>query len=992
MRQRIAAAAVCLFAASAVLASLAPPAGAQAPAAGEAGSLDAAALGRLAEALRRDVATAASAPPGGAAAAAIRSALASLGTLEAASSGSGGEAGAATAALAALAGDGIDRERLSARAVEVLVASIDPAATGPEDLVAAFSELDGLTNAILDPGARASALVSIGRMHRRLGHVDRAVRYGQLAERASRAVEAGSPRDDLLVAVLDLVAAGDVERTLGLAFTTLAGFTDGGRRAAALAQAAAGVDAAGDGLGHRAFRAIAAGDAGEIRRLAAEAAAAASDDVAGILAAALPDPAAQEAALFSLARGQIGEQRALAALDTASVVAGPARARLEAEVAVALAQAGYVTMARAIVERLAAAPAADREVARLAAVALATARRPVDRPSPAAGPLARLPAEGVDPQDRHRAGIAVDASRTDLAAGLAAIRSLRDDRVKIAAFRAVAEREAAALAGGMIEPGARHASGAGLPAGERADLFAANGLRLVAGDAVRDTTPDFLSPLPDLFVTAADVRARVPLSRPGVSELSLAGLNRFTQLNRFNAQFLEDVVGSTTREHIYRTQGTINPTFVYLTEGIFTARDLLHAIDSSRGNQLVREDGVYTLRVPLVIGQDATLVLTGQDGPEVRLSATAGAFIVNAGRLWVVDTDLVGWDEETGAPARAGYDDRHRFRPFVTTWSGSETYIAGAVVDGLGYSAGKSYGLTFSSGPNDGRGTADSLPRPTGLLVDSLFRNLYYGFYTYEADDIAVVGSVYEDSVVYGLDPHDRSRRLAMAFNTLYGTQKKHGAIFSRDVTGSLLVGNVSFDNAGSGIMMDRRSTANLILANTTIGNAQDGMTLYESPCLLVAANRIEGNRRSGVKIRNSWSVLLDDNRIEGNEGPAIEGYVTDLAETVDGAARDLVHDPYLPVTAFSATRNLVRANGAGIATRNVSAVALSGNRFEAQGLRFLDGGLKRFRLDILRSAGEGRAATVMPREIAEPSAEDARAAGTETCPPPGRVPAAGAS
>jgi poly(beta-D-mannuronate) C5 epimerase len=573
---------------------------------------------------------------------------------------------------------------------------------------------------------------------------------------------------------------------------------------------------------------------------------------------------------------------------------------------------------------------------------------------------------------------------SDLPAALAAVRALADDRVRITAFRAIAEIEAARLDAGRLASGSVPATGEGRAVHTASQLAAAEGLSLLTGDGVRATTPAFLPPVPDLSATADTVRAVVPLSDPGVGELSLAGLNRFTQLNRFNSKFLEDVVGTTAREHILRTQGTINPTFIYLTDGVFTARDLLHAIDTSKGDQLVRAGGVYTLRVPLVIGQDATLVLSGLDAPEFRLSADAGAFIINAGRLFVVDTRLTAWNETEAAPAHATYATKHAFRPFVTAWSGSETNIAAAVVSGLGYSAGKSYGLTFSSGPKDGKGATEALARPKGLLVDSVFRNLYYGFYTYEADDVAVIGNVYDDSVVYGLDPHDRSLRLVMAFNTLYGTQEKHGAIFSRDVKDSVLWGNVSFDNAGSGFMLDRRSTRSLVWANVALANAQDGMTVYESPCVLIGANRFEANGRAGIKIRNSWSVLVDGNHVAGNAGTGLEAYVADLAATEDGALRDLHEDPYLPVASFSARDNTILGTAKAVSARGISSAAFSGNRFAGQGAAVFDGDLKPLRVNLLRAAGSGRSATAVPADVGAPSRADAEAAGTLDCPPPG--------
>src|SRR4029077_30854 len=118
---------------------------------------------------------------------------------------------------------------------------------------------------------------------------------------------------------------------------------------------------------------------------------------------------------------------------------------------------------------------------------------------------------------------------------------------------------------------------------------------------------------------------------------------------------------------------------------------------------------------------------------EFRLSASRGAFLVNAGHLYVTDTTLVAYDEDKQAPSLSDYEHKTRFRPFITAWSDSDTYVAGSRLVGFGYSAGKTYGLSFTSGPRDTvtlRG-GDSRP-PTGVVVDSSFEQMLYGFYSFE--------------------------------------------------------------------------------------------------------------------------------------------------------------------------------------------------------------------------------------------------------------------
>src|SRR3546814_7877278 len=99
-----------------------------------------------------------------------------------------------------------------------------------------------------------------------------------------------------------------------------------------------------------------------------------------------------------------------------------------------------------------------------------------------------------------------------------------------------------------------------------------------------------------------------------------------------------------------------------------------------------------------------------------------------------------------------------------------------------------------------------SLPRPTGELIENSFSEMYFGFYSYEADRVALIGNEYRNNMIYGIDPHDYSRKLIIAFNSAYGAQKKHGIIGYRGVDDSYFIGNLAFGYPGTGMMIDRIS------------------------------------------------------------------------------------------------------------------------------------------------------------------------------------------
>src|SRR5690606_32801950 len=137
----------------------------------------------------------------------------------------------------------------------------------------------------------------------------------------------------------------------------------------------------------------------------------------------------------------------------------------------------------------------------------------------------------------------------------------------------------------------------------------------------------------------------------------------------------------------------------------------------------------YVLRLPLVVGHDATLHL-GPATRDFRMSEEGGALLVNDGRLFIIRTRLTGWRERENAAAT--FRNGNEFRPFLVAWGGTETYIVDSTIASLGYAASKSYGISLSQySPSLVR--AMDRDNPTGWLIDSVFEDNWYGFYCYEA-------------------------------------------------------------------------------------------------------------------------------------------------------------------------------------------------------------------------------------------------------------------
>lgn len=457
-------------------------------------------------------------------------------------------------------------------------------------------------------------------------------------------------------------------------------------------------------------------------------------------------------------------------------------------------------------------------------------------------------------------------------------------------------------------------------------LFIASGIKSPVGQRI---PVDNL--IERLEANGDTVRAAVPL--PGVANI----VRSYYENNLFNSKFYQ-VAGNA---QFSKQQQSAAPEVIVIESGSVDLPALYDFLrDNGHAEDMVRAGKTYLLRRPLVVSPRAQLIVTGDDVDALHLSAESGAYLVVAGKLYFSDSKLIGWNETKNEPMWAEYKNKRSFRPFITGWSQSEMFIGSSEVVALGYANGKSYGLSFSAGPSIWfkYGNDHKSHRPTATIVDSSFHNTLYGFYSYEADDVIISGNEYIDNVVYGIDPHDRSLRLAIGYNTAYGTHKKHGIIISREVDDSLIFGNVSFDNKGTGIMLDRDSNGTLVYGNTSFDNHQDGLTLFESDCEIVAANYIFSNKGSGFRIRNSYNIGLFYNNIAHNKANGISAYEGTLLGDPAHKLRNFGLDPYDELTTVTAVGNNIQANGIGLNVESIDGMYLKQNKFIDQSPKIVRG------------------------------------------------------
>lgn len=388
--------------------------------------------------------------------------------------------------------------------------------------------------------------------------------------------------------------------------------------------------------------------------------------------------------------------------------------------------------------------------------------------------------------------------------------------------------------------------------------------------------------LPDVSgFTTENIIAKIPASFPGK-----VVVNPMTMYPEFS-EFLE---GDAPRR-LRLLQHRINPMAIVIESGNYTFTELYEEIkrQDPEGRMIEKLEGnKYILRMPVGVMIGASLVISDKDTPELLLSKQANAFLSNGGDLFIVKTAVKGWDEEKNTPSK--YVDKEDYRPFITSWGGANLYIAGAHLESLGYLKGKSYGVSYTA-CTACKKVNPYLPPATGAMVDSYLTDMFYGFYSYEAEHVAIVGNEFEENVIYAIDPHDRSRYLIIANNETHKTHYKHGIIISREVNDSWIFGNHTHHNKGSGIMIDRISRNTVIANNLSEYNEQDGLTYFESQDNISFGNVFQHNKRNGILSRNSWNIKSYNDKILLNDGVAVEVYSVNLVGKE--LHRDFELDPF---------------------------------------------------------------------------------------------------
>lgn len=338
---------------------------------------------------------------------------------------------------------------------------------------------------------------------------------------------------------------------------------------------------------------------------------------------------------------------------------------------------------------------------------------------------------------------------------------------------------------------------------------------------------------------------------------------------------------------------------VVIEEGTATLEQLRASLTNRQMSYDLAGD-VYTLRVPLVIGENATLRLS--EGDRLAISRKDGAFIVGMGHFEAIGAKVWGTSEESPA--------HESFRPFVTLLGGA--HIEDAWFADLGFGNSVKYsGLSLLSHPTLGatgrsivhRSRFDYLVTVSvvGLASPEIERNR---FFSMQRNALLIARSAYASvagNIFSGPSPTNAVRIM-------------HGSDHAR------IEGNVVLEGARAGFLVSGGSDHALVQSNLIWRRNGGGIKLSAVDCGVVAGNLILDDKQKGIEVRDSANTVIDRNDIIGNRNAGI--WISSVqADNVTRVAG-----------------NLIRENGSGLSTAQGGEIALLGNDFRNQYPRFLDG------------------------------------------------------
>jgi len=238
--------------------------------------------------------------------------------------------------------------------------------------------------------------------------------------------------------------------------------------------------------------------------------------------------------------------------------------------------------------------------------------------------------------------------------------------------------------------------------------------------------------------------------------------------------------------------------------------------------------GIWRLTKPLELGVGSTVSLTGP----LRLELAPGAFLLaqHGSSLRLSDVTIEGVDRSgraqvTPVPGRG----------FIDARSGAVLQLVRDTFLDLGHLGDQTYGVTIDGGSG------------SSYMRHCTVRGDYFGVYIGRANGVVIADNRFENSVIYGIDPHTYDTNLSILNNTVTGSGV-HGIVVADHVTNSTIAGNEVLNSRDHGIVLFQFADHNALRDNVVLGTF-DGLVVTDSSSNTFMGNRIGPATRFGIRV-----------------------------------------------------------------------------------------------------------------------------------------------
>lgn len=321
-------------------------------------------------------------------------------------------------------------------------------------------------------------------------------------------------------------------------------------------------------------------------------------------------------------------------------------------------------------------------------------------------------------------------------------------------------------------------------------------------------------------------------------------------------------------------------------------------------SHVTREGTQTVLRAPLVLWNDAELYVG--PGEKLVLDGEGGAFILNLGRLSI--------DGAHVASNRLHNPGNADFNPFIATTGAGVIRAANSRFSDLGFG-----GTIKFAGLSIARNALER-PKARSYIIDSHLTGLE-SLMLHAADGTVIAGNRIDAPGKAALLVM-RSRGSEILDNVISGEMNTNAIRVVDGSVGTRIEGNAILGGDRAGILIKGASNNAAVRNNIVWARDGGGIKLDSIRCGRVSGNIVIDNRQKGIEIRRSRAAVLSGNLLASNKSAGI---------WISGQPKEAI---------TRVERNILDANGSGVATATAQAIMFEGNDFSHQFPQFLAGDL----------------------------------------------------